>query len=71
MARHAQAWLHELEELMAWLGWVDQWTGCEKGCAANVSRVIEPVFLNPLCPKRKNLLIYQTGGLLYSYVARR
>ncbi|KIV99988.1 uncharacterized protein PV09_08346 [Verruconis gallopava] len=31
----SKAWLGELDELMAWLGWVDQWTGCEKGCAAD------------------------------------
>lgn len=29
-------WLHSrqaVEELMAWLGWADQWTGCSPGCA--------------------------------------
>jgi hypothetical protein len=26
-------WRIGLEELMAWLGWVDQWTYCKKGCA--------------------------------------
>lgn len=26
-------WQTDLEELMAWLGWVDQWTYCKDGCA--------------------------------------
>jgi hypothetical protein len=30
-------WSGLLEELMAWLGWVDQWTGCEGPCKADVS----------------------------------
>jgi len=25
-------WRAGLEELMAWLGWVDQWTYCKNGC---------------------------------------
>lgn len=28
MTRH----LHAIEELMAWLGWADQWTNCSPGC---------------------------------------
>lgn len=27
------SWQTGLEELMAWLGWVDQWTYCKDGCA--------------------------------------
>lgn len=27
------SWQTGLEELMAWLGWVDQWTYCKNGCA--------------------------------------
>ncbi|OKL63250.1 hypothetical protein UA08_01844 [Talaromyces atroroseus] len=27
------SWRKSLEELMAWLGWVDQWTYCKHGCA--------------------------------------
>lgn len=27
-------WRHNLQELMAWLGWADQWTAC-KGCSAD------------------------------------
>lgn len=30
--RQFQAWLQQIEELMAWLGWIDQWTACEPGC---------------------------------------
>ncbi|TVY85577.1 Uncharacterized protein LSUE1_G000091 [Lachnellula suecica] len=26
-------WTHGVEELMAWLGWAGEWTGCEKKCA--------------------------------------
>lgn len=25
-------WHKDVEELMAWLGWADQWTGCSPGC---------------------------------------
>ncbi|KAJ9623120.1 hypothetical protein H2203_006056 [Taxawa tesnikishii (nom. ined.)] len=28
----ATAWRHDLEELMAWLGWADQWTTCDPDC---------------------------------------
>jgi hypothetical protein len=36
LQKKARTWLDELEELMAWLGWIDQWTACEKGCTADV-----------------------------------
>lgn len=30
-------WKLTIEELMAWLGWTEQWTGCEGPCGSNVS----------------------------------
>lgn len=30
--REAGKWTSEIEELMAWLGWVDQWTACAEPC---------------------------------------
>lgn len=36
MDRHidkaADTWRKDVEELMAWLGWADQWTSCNPGC---------------------------------------
>lgn len=40
VTNHAQIWLDELEELMAWLGWVDQWTACKDGCGTGVRGLI-------------------------------
>jgi hypothetical protein len=31
------AWKEQIEELNAWLGWVEHWTGCEGYCKSNVS----------------------------------
>jgi hypothetical protein len=36
LKKELKDWSELLEELMAWLGWVDQWTGCEGSCKANV-----------------------------------
>jgi hypothetical protein len=33
----AKSWKQSLEDLMAWLGWVEQWTGCDGPCAPGVS----------------------------------
>lgn len=35
--QRAEEWRNHLDELMAWLGWADQWTSCNASCAANVS----------------------------------
>ncbi|KAF2086987.1 hypothetical protein K490DRAFT_42965 [Saccharata proteae CBS 121410] len=35
LLRAAKKWQDAIEELMAWLGWVDQWTGCHGPCAAD------------------------------------
>ncbi|KAF2711777.1 hypothetical protein K504DRAFT_403134 [Pleomassaria siparia CBS 279.74] len=36
----AQTWKKKLEELMAWLGWAEQWTGVKQACAnGNVAYV--------------------------------
>ncbi|KAL1855033.1 hypothetical protein Plec18170_004447 [Paecilomyces lecythidis] len=32
MRRNVLRWKEGVEELMAWLGWVEQWTGCENRC---------------------------------------
>lgn len=34
--KHASHWKEQLEELMAWLGWVEQWARCEGPCGADV-----------------------------------
>ncbi|KAL1642042.1 hypothetical protein SLS58_005630 [Diplodia intermedia] len=34
-------WKMAIEELMAWLGWVEQWTGCEGPCGQSVSSSIK------------------------------
>ncbi|KAF2650953.1 hypothetical protein K491DRAFT_551382, partial [Lophiostoma macrostomum CBS 122681] len=26
-------WMHQVEELMAWLGWVEQWRTCNPACS--------------------------------------
>jgi len=30
-------WVERIEELMAWLGWVEQWTRCDEACGPGVS----------------------------------
>jgi len=33
LKRESTRWQHSVEELMAWLGWAGEWTGCKEKCA--------------------------------------
>ncbi|KAF2115229.1 hypothetical protein BDV96DRAFT_66563 [Lophiotrema nucula] len=36
LSKAAQSWKGQVEELMAWLGWVDKWISCEARCGTEV-----------------------------------
>jgi hypothetical protein len=40
-----QTWKNKVEELMAWLGWVDRWTSCDPACDASVGYLTPTVLL--------------------------
>lgn len=50
-----QAWREQTEELMAWLGWADQWTACEPGCGP------DEVCLIPLWPVEVEHMVEMDG----------
>jgi hypothetical protein len=41
----ADSWKEKIEELMAWLGWVEQWTSCQGPCASTVSHTSRKIIL--------------------------
>lgn len=44
-----RSWERKVEELMAWLGWVDRWTACDPSCGNNVSSNPHAMSFNTAC----------------------
>lgn len=55
----ASTWIQKLEDLSAWLGWAEQWTGCE-GCKSGVSRAKLRFHIKFL-----ELIIYHRTSVIY------
>lgn len=67
----ASAWKEKIEELNAWLGWVEQWTGCPEGCKSDVSNCKSHTCLKirELMFPQRNSVTYQFGQLEGGWVA--